>query len=320
MKTFKQATGTLCGKILFFCFLSIFAISCEKEELNFSTETADVSIRSFNSVEIISTGMNFHAPDEIPSGWSTFSYRNEGRAEHFFILVKIPDDKSLQDYTEEVTIPFNNLLTLLRGETPDGSFDIAPWFFSDAFNTGGSGIIDPGKTAVSSVNLEPGNYIIECYLKLPNGDFHSIVGMVDQMTVTEEVSKNKEPRSDISISVDGTGMTLKDEITKPGIHTFSVDFAAGNTADVHLVRIENPEEDNRDVLKNWMYWFNNLGEENEGFVTAAPEGFSFLGGTQELAKGGTTYFQAVLKPGTYALVSEVPYVLIENYYVEFTIN
>ena len=321
MKPLKQKTATLHVKLFLLFLLGFFVISCEKEDLNENIDTADASIKAFNSVKITSTGMNFHAPDEIPSGWTTFKYENKTNELHFFLLIKIPDDISLETYHKEVTVPFNDWLKNWRVQGfPSAETGIAPWFFTDAFNTGGSGVIDPGKTAVTSVNLEPGNYIIECYVKLPNGDFHSVIGMLDQITVTEEVSKNKDPEHDVSIDIDENGLTLENEIQRPGLHTFSVNLQAGNIADVNLVRIENPENANREELKNWIYWANNVGQDNEGFMTPAPEGYSFLGGTQELAKGGRTYFQAVLKPGTYALISEVPYSIIDNYYTEFNIE
>lgn len=315
------------GKIITCLFLGLFSMSCEKEEISTSNlEVADASIKSFNTVKITSTGMNFDAPDEIPSGWTTFTYMNKSDAPHFFILVKIPDNITLEEYTLQVTNPFNSWLDTWRAGAPAEDHGISFWFFTEAFNTGGSGLIDAGESTVTSVNLEPGNYIIECYVKMPNGDFHSVAGMVDQMTVTEEVSKNKEPKADVSISIDELGLHLENEIRRPGQHTFSVDFAAGSDADVHLVKIEDPDAANREELKKWMHWANIIGFEKEGFTTPAPDGFSFLGGTQELKKGGRTYFQAVLRPGTYALVSEVSYydsngeILIDNYYEEFTIK
>lgn len=282
----------------------------------------NASIRALNTVKITSTGMNFDAPDEIPSGCSTFSYMNKTAGPHFFILVKLPEGKTIEDYRAEVTVPFNNLLKTWRGvEIAEEEAQLAQWFGPHLFK-GGSGIIDSGKTAVTALNLEPGNYVIECYIKMPNGDFHSLMGMLEPITVTNEVSKSKKIKADINISIDPTGLYLNDEIKRPGLHTFSVDFAPETDADVHLVKIENPDNADREKLKQWIHWATNVGQENEGLMTPAPEGFSFLGGSQEFYddKDSKTYFQAVLEPGTYALISEVFYHLVEGYYVEFTVE
>ena len=295
--------------------------SCEKENLPMEvSEPLNASINAMNTVKIASTGMNFNAPDEIPSGWNTFKYTNGTNAPHFFLLVKIPTTKSLEDYRTEVTVPFNNWVREMR-TNPNALPLIEPWFFTEAINYGGSGLIDPGKTAVTSINLEPGNYIIECYVKMPNGDFHSVHGMLEQLTVTEETTRDKEPKADVTINVKNNGLHLDNEIRRPGMHTFKAEFEGGtNAADVHLVRIDDVGTANVSELNGWMHWINNLGLENEGLMTPAPEGFTFLGGTQELELGGTTYFQAVLKPGTYALISEVPDPEGTGHYYEFSVK
>lgn len=320
MRDLKPFTKALFGKI-FFCFLlGLFIMSCEKDELNNSTlETANASVKALNTVKITSTGMNFDAPDEIPSGWNTFSYHNKGHVPHFFFLASLPEGITLEMYKEQVTLPFNNILKIMRGEAPDGPTDLPEWFGPHLYS-GGSGLLDPGMTAVTSLNLEEGNYLIECYVKTPGGDFHSVIGMLDEIRVTSEDSKAKEPKAQANISIDASGLYLNDEISRPGNHTFSVDFAEGSTADVHLVRIEDPVATNSEVLKEWIYWANNVGQPNEGLMTPAPDGLTFLGGVQELFNGGSAYFQAVLKPGTYALISEVPYDMIDSYYQEFTIE
>lgn len=311
---------------MFHCvLLATFIISCEKEDVEIaSTENANASIKSLNTVEITSTGMNFFVPEEIPRGWNTFEYVNGTSVPHFFLLVKIPEDKTLEDYYSEVTVPFNNLLKTWRGEEiPEDETIIADWFWdrNQSYNAGGSGLIDAGETAITSIFLdEPGNYIVECYVKLPNGDFHSVVGMVDQITVTDQTTKSKEPKFDVLLSLDDTGIVLQDEIKRPGLHTFAVDFPQESSADVHLVKIEDAENADRSALNEWMHWGNNMNLPNEGLKTPAPEGFSFLGGTQEVYKGGRTYFQAVLKPGTYVLISEVEDPIASGHYIEFEVQ
>ena len=316
MKNLKLLSGSL----LICIFLGLFSLSCEKEEMNnINSEGLNASVKAMNTVKITSTGMNFDAPEEIPSGWNTFSYYNKGHVPHFFFLVKLPEGITLEMYKEQVTMPFNNILKLMRGEEPTGPTSLPKWF-SPQLYSGGSGIIDPGMKAVTSINLEEGNYLMECYVKMPNGDFHSVMGMLENLKVSSKNSKSKEPKANVDITIDESGLHLNNEISRPGLHTFSVEFAEESTADVHLVRIENPESTDRDELKEWIYWGNNVGLPNEGLMTPAPEGYSFLGGAQELYMGGHSYFQAVLKPGTYALISEVPSSIINQYYVEFTVE
>jgi hypothetical protein len=305
-------------------------MSCEKENLDSAfVESANASVKALNTVKITSTGMNFFAPDEIPSGWNTFSYQNKGHVPHFFLLVKVPEGKTLEEYRNEITVPFNEWLWELV-ENPDAVPNLADWFWTEAINYGGSGIVDPGKTAVTSINLPAGNYIMECYVKMPGdafdmpgGVFHSypVNGMVKRITVTDEKTKEKEPKSDITIDVTSEGFVLDKEINRPGKYTFKVKFDAGaSLPDVHLVKLNGASEEDLTELNSWMHWMNNLGEANEGMMTPAPTGFTFLGGAQELEYGGNTYFQAVLKPGKYVLIAEWPDSMASGYYHEFEVG
>ncbi|TXD93812.1 hypothetical protein [Gillisia hiemivivida] len=89
--------------------------------------------------------------------------------------------------------------------------------------------------------------------------------------------------------------------------------------DVHLVRIIDETMANEEILKKWMNFFH-FGEDMEGLMTPAPAGYTFLGGTQEVPQGARTYFQAVLTPGKYALISEIDHNLGDNFYQEFTVE
>jgi len=44
---------------------------------------------------------------------------------------------------------------------PNGFGGLPDWFYDVQF-TGGKGLIDPNKTAISTVQLDPGTYVIEC--------------------------------------------------------------------------------------------------------------------------------------------------------------
>ncbi|MCC8360208.1 hypothetical protein [Salinimicrobium sediminilitoris] len=332
MKELQLITKHLFGKMFLFFLLTVFTMGCEKEELDTANlEVANASVKSMNTVKITSTGMNFIAPDEIPSGWNTFEYTNNSAAPHFFLLVKVPENITLERYSTELTIPFNEWLWELTNN-PEAIPDFPDWF-SQTLNYGGSGIIDPGQTAVTSINLPPGNYIMECYIKMPGGGFekpggvfHSFpvnetTGMVKQLTVTTEKAKEKEPKPDITIDITiNNGYVIDNEINRPGLHTFAVNNEGGLTADVHLVRFDEGTEENLAQLNSWMFWMNNLGALNEGMMTPAPAGFTFLGGAQELSAGGTTYFQALLKPGNYAFIAEWPDSMASGYYHEFEVG
>ena len=60
---------------------------------------------------------------------------------------------------------------------------------------------------------------------------------------------------------------------------------------------------NLDSLEAWINWATPTGL----MSSSLPEGFTFLGGTNDAPAGSTHYFEATLEPGQqYVLISEVP--------------
>lgn len=330
------------GKTGLLLLLSAAVVSCETEiQPEPGLETANASVNSFNTVKVTSTGMNFDAPDEIPAGWTSFSFMNKTPNVHFFVIQDLPEGKTLADSKREVVPYFQAGMNYWRDGDAANAFGAEgfgglPAWYGEVVMTGGPGLVSGGLTATSSVHLDPGTYVIECYVKGRDGNFHSFHGMIDQFIVTGDPEENSEPpKVDIPISI-GTrdGIVLEKVPSRPGRHTFSVHYidqaAYGNLLghDVHLVRIEDSvTEEDLEVLNKWMNWFY-VGEDMEGFMVPSPEGFTFLGGLQELPAGQTGYFTAVLKPGHYALISEIDNPMAINHedpnrakmYLEFEIQ
>lgn len=265
-------------------------------------------------VEVVSTGMNFNLPKQIPSGWTTFRYKNESPDVHFFVLEKMPDGKNIEDTRKEVVPVFQSAMDLITAGNSEQGFaefsNLPAWFFDVQF-TGGPGLISPAHMAQTTVHLEPGTYLLECYVKMPNGQFHSALGMLEEIEVVPEQNSRAEPNPDCSIKISSTeGIEYKD-IVLPGKYTFAVEFmdqmAHENFVgqDVHLVRLT--DEANLKELNTWMNWAAPAS-----FTTPAPKGVQFLGGTQEMPAGETSYFTATLRPGNYALIAEIPDPLGKN--------
>ena len=165
---------------------------------------------------------------------------------------------------------------------------------------GGAGLTAIGKSSETTIKLDPGSYVMECYLKTKEGKFHGELGMIRPVTVTKEVSKMVEPKdADIEINLSNLKLEVNGNLSS-GEHTVAVHFneqpAIGLGNDVHLVRLN----DNTDLNKviEWMDWMNI-----DGLRTPAPA--EFLGGTQEMPAGNTSYFNVELTPGRYAWISEI---------------
>jgi hypothetical protein len=294
----------------FYLFFSLFLItciqSCKSDKKQEEEELIEESID--NSIEIVTEVMDFQMVDEISSGWNTFRYINKSKETHFFLVDKYPEGKTLKNIEEEIGPIFQKGMDLINeGKAEEGyaEFGKLPEWFSEVVFVGGSGLVSPGHTSETTIKLEPGYYIVECYVKMANGVFHSTMSMTKEIIVKEENSNNSPLTANINISISSEeGIVFKDVISK-GEQIFSVNFIdqivhenfVGH--DVNLVRLDDSADIN--ALEKWMNW-----ADPKGLITPAPDGVTFLGGVNDMPAGRTGYFKVDLMPGNYAFISEVP--------------
>ena len=266
--------------------------------------------------------------EEVPSGWTTFRLNNRTHSDHFYLLYKVPQaaieaadaaDRSVLDHWyQSVTVPFQEQWNpYINGEIDFGVFvgnlfeavlSSAPWFV-EAGTMGGPGITAAGLSSETTVYLSSGTYLAECYVKDENQEFHSYNGMLDIIKVTDESSKEKEPRATMDVSISQSGIDFEESV-RPGMHTVAIHFGEQPTGgyghllghNVQLVRLEDGYDQSLlDELGAWMNWTTE-----EGLVNRAPSGATFLGGSMEMAGDNKAYYHVNLKPGNYAWIAEVP--------------
>lgn len=314
----------LSRKINFFLLFSLafFMLACKSDKSDKDQALAEEEPQLTNKVTFVTEMMDFDGPDEIPSGWTTFEYINNSEETHFFVLEKMPEGKTLEDSKREVIPVFVEGMDLINdGKAEEGfaAFGKLPEWFSEIVFMGGPGLISPKKKTETTLYLEPGYYLLECYVKMPTGQFHSALGMVAALTVTDEDNKQDAPESTLQMTVSSeNGFDFQQDFTA-GNHIVEVNFEdqvphenfMGH--DVHLVRLTDDAD--LDALEKWMNW-----SDPEAFKTPAPEGVEFLGGTQEMPAGNTVYFKVDLKSGTYAFIAEVPNASEKNMLTVFTLE
>lgn len=262
-------------------------------------------------VDVNISGLSFSAPDRVPSGWLTFRVHNSSPMVHFAVVEKLPPGISIAEQQKEAAPVFQQGMDLLsQGETEAAQMKFAelPEWFSRVQYLGGPGLTSGGKTSQTTLRLEPGTYLLECYVKT-NGRFHSYnplpgqYGMVHEFIVTGEPSAVREPEATLDLTISTDGGIIAPAHIKPGRQTFAIHFTdqkvyanfAGH--DVHLARIT--KDTDLDQLENWMDWTRPHGLETPAPVT-------FLGGSNEMPAGNTAYYTVSLQPGRYAWIAEVP--------------
>lgn len=278
---------------------------------------------------------------EVASGWTTFRFTNASPSDHFVLLFRAPQEaidaatsagvSLLEHWHEVVTVPFQEEFDrYVAGDVTYEEFvdalvgaivESAPWFFDPgAPPVGGPGLTAAGRASETTVLLEPGTYILECYVKDSDEEFHSYNGMLEMLSVAEAKSDAREPEATAELLLSsGEGIRVPQDV-QAGMQTIAIRFLdqtayehlQGHNA--HLVRVSGTEPHLLDALADWMDW-----RVRGSLASRAPAGVEFLGGTMEMAAGGTAYFSVDLAPGTYAWIAEVPDPAGKNMLTTFTV-
>ncbi len=269
-------------------------------------------------VEVTARDFAFQAPDTLAAGWTTFRMTNAGQQDHFMFLQRLPEGKTFHDYVSDVGSAFVRTMRarqagLAKGAAVDTLVAALPqWYLAGMKPMGGVGMLAPGHSAQTTVRLEPGTYVMECYVKTPDGRFHSELGMERSFVVTPARAATAAPTATEAIALTNDSIRAPASLTS-GTHTIAVRYLeqppGGLGNDVHVVRLD--ADDELAALERWMDWL-------EVGALRAPAPAAFLGGVQEMPAGDTAYFTVSLTPGRYAWIAEAP--VEQGKSVEFTVR
>lgn len=299
--------------------------SARRGDAGRSPTTTDVSIVAEHDHE---TGEHHFdvQTDTVPSGWTTIELDNRTSHTHFALLQKIPQaaiDAAaganmdlLAYWDQEIVNPFQEFMDLLLGK--DSSFNGFPGWFGDIVPAGGPGLTAGSHTSKTTQYLEPGTYQVECYVKNDDNEFHSYLGMSGLLTVTDEQSGDREPKSTVDLTLDNDGMEAPSKV-RPGRHAVGVDFAEQQGYshllghDLHLVSLEDTS---LDAVNDWMNWMSG-----SQLISDGTEPAPFLGGVQNIGIDlpATGYHHVTLTPGKYAWVAEIPDPQSKGFLQPFTV-
>lgn len=292
--------------VLFFVLAGgLFACSSEPPQDAASGEPNIVEVRAIYDAEnerhLFETGT-----DTIPAGWTTFRLVNASPFVHFIFFDYLPGDRTSEDLLSDVSPVFQESSYLLmegKNEEAMAAFSQLPEWFEGLVFRGGTGYTSPGLTAETTLFMAPGNYVMECYIKMPDGTYHWNMGMYKDLHVTADTTGAEAPQSpDIEITVTDEGLQVNGE-PETGEQLVAVHFEEENPGligkDVHLAKLD----ESTDALEvaEWLDFMTA-----EGLVSTAenPGPAQFIGGSHEMPKGNTAYFTVKLDPGRYVWIAE----------------
>jgi hypothetical protein len=241
-----------------------------------SSATSNVAAApAANVVTVTAKEYSFDAPAEIPAGLTTIRLVTEGKELHHATLVKLEDGKTFDDFKQAIQ---------KQGPPP-------AWMVM----TGGPNPPRPGGVSEETQMLEPGNYVIVCFVPSPDGMPHVAKGMMRPLTVVPSTAHNVStaatPVPDITMKLVDYGFEPSKPLTA-GKHLIKIENDGSQDHELVLVRLA-PGKTAQDVAA-WV-------EKMDGPPPGEP-----LGGIASIHPGGYGFITADLTPGDYGLLCFVP--------------
>lgn len=278
-----------------------------------------------NILELAVEGMAFTGSDTIKSGWTTVRVVNDGGMTHHALVYRLPEGITAEMVDEQVVRPIQASLTAaINGETEKAAEIAAgmPDWVGKLTWMGGPGMMSDGVTGEATMYLEPGNYIVECYVKT-NGVQHNFnplpgeLGMVFPLTVVAEEGGMTEPDANVTLAITNAGYRIEEGSFVPGGNSVRVIFEEQQLYnnfvghDAHVFRID--EETDVDAAARWPDFFPTDGQQ-----TPAPA--RFVGGIHDMPQGSTAYFRLDLEPGEYGITAEIPDAKERGFFTKFSVH
>ena len=221
---------------------------------------------------VVASDFAYQAPDTIRAGLVRVRLRGAGREPHILQLIRLAPPHRSTDYLE---------YREAHGRDP-------VW----AAHVGGPTVVFGTDSTEVLLDLAPGEYVMLCPVTSKSDHVaHSAKGMVRALTVVPPVSRVREPRVDLTLTLVDYGFDFS-TTPRAGRRIVRVVNGAGQPHEVTLVRLE-PGMHVADVLR----WANDF---------RGPMPGSVVGGTTGLSRGEHAVLDVTLVPGTYAMLCFVP--------------
>jgi hypothetical protein len=120
-----------------------------------------------NAVELRGDEYAFVLPERIEGGWTTLEFTNSGGEWHEFALAKLDAGKTIADVHRYLADPKS------QQQPPPAWVQIRA----------GIPTLDAGEEAALTQKLEPGRYVLLCFLDAPDGKSHIAHGMLREFVV-----------------------------------------------------------------------------------------------------------------------------------------
>jgi hypothetical protein len=226
-----------------------------------------------NIVTIVGTDFAFALPETLPPGLTTFRLANAGAEPHHAVVVKLAEGKTLADFQAAA----------MSEQTPE-------WMTFP----GSPGAVMPNDTIATTATLEPGQYVVVCFIPSPDGAPHVAKGMIKGFVVAGAAPAvaAAEPAADITVTLSDYAFAFSTPFTA-GPHTLRVENVGPQLHEISFERLADGK-----TMQDYVAW-GQAGM--KGPPPSVPAG-GLVGPTV----GQHAYLTIDLAPGTYLVTCYVP--------------
>lgn len=224
-----------------------------------------------NVVHVRASDFAFEAADTVPAGLTTIHLMNDGPDWHHVALLRMEEGHTMDELQEAIA----------AGEEPE-------WMHA----MGGPNAPGAGGTAETTLNLEPGTYVMVCFIPSADGVPHLAKGMVRPLVVVpSDAPTGPLPEADLAITMTDFDWTMSQPISA-GKHVIEMKNTASQAHELWFAKL-NPGV----TIEQLMAWF----EKPEG-----PPPFSETGGMSPIEGGTSQIMTHDFTAGDYALICFIP--------------
>lgn len=220
-------------------------------------------------------------PQSIEGGVVAMEFANVGEEPHEYAMGRLRPGKTLDD--------FRNELNSGGDEEPTSSVDV-----------GGVPLLSPGEQVTITRSLQPGTYVLICFVPAPDGKTHFEHGMIGSFEV-EGDSGEELPEPDATI------VAHEDRYDVPelgsGTQVVELRNAASAPREFNLLRLNSGK-----TIADAQKWFDSGAN--------GPAPLAFLGAMQSISPGTSVFLTLDFEPGGHYVLAEEEH----GFRAEFTVK
>ncbi|MDQ1372878.1 MAG: hypothetical protein QOJ09_216 [Actinomycetota bacterium] len=252
-----------------------FLSACGNDKTSSNATATTTAAAKVPDLSIVGKDFSYVAPSSVQAGFVKVSLDNQGKEDHQAQLLRINDGvtpQQLQEAQKDTTGEKLLSMTTVKG---------------------GVNGIAPGTKQSAVTKLDPGQYLMLCFLQGADGVAHVAKGMVSPFTVSAPASTAGEPKYDYQVDAKDFQFTLP--AIKSGEHTLEFKNNGPSPHEMTLYKVAAGKTA-ADVQKALT-----------GATPATgPPPFAGAGGGSGIAPGTSTFPTINFDAGTYVVTCFVP--------------